>query len=92
VCKSYEGSKFWGRSSKIVSSTYVHIDLGDVHIVTMVVLGRVQFWVYRLPTLSMQSNSSPMFCNQLSCKIMNKKLKNSPKKEFCFFEIELWYA
>jgi len=35
-----------GRCSKIVSSIYVHIDFGDVHIMMMVVLGKVQFWIY----------------------------------------------
>jgi len=47
VCKSCEGPNkvCFGRCFKIVSSTYAHIDLGDVHRVMMVVLGRVRFWM-----------------------------------------------
>jgi hypothetical protein len=45
--------------------------------------------------ISMQSNiknSSPMNFDQLSCKTLNIKWNNSPKLEFLFFEIEIWYA
>jgi len=39
----YEGSNFFHRCFEFFSSTYVHIDFGDVHRVMMAVLGKVQF-------------------------------------------------
>jgi len=42
VSKNYEGSKdFFGRCSRIIPSTYIHTNFGDVHKVLMVVLGKV---------------------------------------------------
>jgi len=42
-----KGQSLFGRDSKIVSShTYVHINFGNVHKVMMVVLGKVQLWIY----------------------------------------------
>jgi hypothetical protein len=37
-------------------------------------------------------SSPPMIFDQLSCKSLNIKWKNSPKMEFLFFETEIWYA
>jgi len=35
---------------------------------------------------------SPMFFNELLCKTMKIKFKNSPKIEFSFSENEIWHA
>jgi len=48
-----------------------------------------------VPYISMQSNfkkSSPIFSNKIFCKTIKIDLKNSPKMEFCFLEVEIWYA
>jgi len=50
-----------------------------------------------IPYKSMQLNlkkSSPIVYNKIFCETMEirKFTKNSPKIEFCFFEIEIWYA
>jgi len=46
-----------------------------------------------VPYISMQSNltnSSPTIFNKILCKTTKIDFKNSPKMEFCFFEIEIW--
>jgi len=43
VRKTYKGSKFFCRGSKIISSTKIHVHFGDVLRVMMVILGSVQF-------------------------------------------------
>jgi len=48
-----------------------------------------------VPYKSTQLNlkkSSPIVLNKILCEIMEIDFKNSPKMEFCFFEIEIWYA
>jgi len=37
-------------------------------------------------------NSSMTTLSQLLCYIMKFNVKNSPKIEFCFFEVEIWYT
>jgi len=45
-----------------------------------------------VPYISMQSNlkNSPIVFNKILCKTTKIDFKNSPKMEFCFFEIEIW--
>lgn len=58
--KVTKGQNCFGRCSKIVSSTYVHIDFEDVHRVTMAVLG--QGTILGVPTLKGITNISGFLC------------------------------
>jgi len=48
-----------------------------------------------VPYICMKSNkknSSPIVFNKILCKTIKINLKNSPKMDFFFFEVGIWYA